>query len=95
MLRDLAVEFCAVVLNPWEMSMLTEMIRADIQLCFLACTPNRMQHNHDAGGHPSVPKETQNFTCFCPIVAHFQGILRFSMGHNARSWAQNRLKTLF
>ena len=50
MLRDLAVEFCAVVLNPWEMSMLTEMIRVDIQLCFLACTPNRMQHNHDAGG---------------------------------------------
>ena len=33
--------------------------------------------------HPSVPKGTQNFTCFCPIVAHFQGILGFSMGHNA------------
>ena len=45
--------------------------------------------------HPSVPKGTQNFTCFCPIVAHFQGILGFSMGHNAGSWAQNRLKTLF
>ena len=41
MLRDLAVEFCAVVLNPWEMSMLMEMIRAHIQLCFLACTPKR------------------------------------------------------
>ena len=49
-LRDLAAEFCAVVLNPWEMSMLTEMIRAHIQFCFLACTPNRMPHNHDAGG---------------------------------------------
>ena len=44
------MEFCAVVLNPWEMSMLMEMIRAHIQLCFLACTPNHMQHNHDAGG---------------------------------------------
>ena len=45
--------------------------------------------------HPSVPRGTQNFTCFCPIVAHFQGILGFSMGQNARSWAQNGLKTLF
>ena len=50
MLRDLAAEFCAVVLNPWEMSMLTEMIRAHTQLCFLAFTPNRMPHNHDVGG---------------------------------------------
>ena len=50
MLRDLATEFYAVVLNPWEMSMLTEMIRPHIQLCFLACTPNRMPQNRDVGG---------------------------------------------
>ena len=36
---------------------------------------------------PLVPKETQNFTRFCPTMAHFQGILRFSMGQNARSRA--------
>ena len=45
--------------------------------------------------HPSVPKGTQNFTCLSPMVAHFQGILGFSMGQKALYWAQNGLKTLF
>ena len=41
---------CAVVSNPFEMSMLMEMIRAHIHLCFMACTPSCIPHNHDVGG---------------------------------------------
>ena len=32
---------------------------------------------------PLVPKGTQNFAWFCPPMAHFGGILGFSMGQNA------------